>query len=314
MPWNKQNVPTAAKNLPQAARGVFIDAANNALKRGEDEASAIKIGLTAVKNAGWRKLGDKWVQTKKKAKDMLCVHCQKSVALPDDTSEEDYHCPVCSSPLIAKALDAADLQLMVKLAQIPQWLRGQMLDSLQKARVDEGEEMTEDDIDEDLYKQLWIHHEKAIDLIVEESVKKGVEGDRTYHILKAEDEKRFTLGPVYSPGKVDAHDETIDADELQKAMWDYVEKGDRTIYLQHTKQRAGTWVELVTWPADISTSLRKSEGEEADVTFPAGTVFMGVRWDEEVWPLVKSGKITGYSLGGTATRVEIPAEVQEDLS
>jgi hypothetical protein len=38
------------------------------------------------------------------------------------------------------------------------------------------------------------------------------------------------------------------------------------------------------------------------LTMSAGTVHMGVIWDEDAWPLVKAGKINGYSLGGRAVR------------
>ncbi len=34
-------------------------------------------------------------------------------------------------------------------------------------------------------------------------------------------------------------------------------------------------------------------GEERKLTMPAGTVYMGVVWDEDAWPDVKKGKFTG---------------------
>jgi hypothetical protein len=39
-------------------------------------------------------------------------------------------------------------------------------------------------------------------------------------------------------------------------------------------------------------------------TYPAGTPFMGVIWEEWAWPLVKSGELRGLSIGGTAQRIE----------
>lgn len=63
MPWSKDKVPDQVKGLPQEAKTVWISAANSALKD-NDEETAIKIGWTAVKNAGFIKEGDNWVKKK----------------------------------------------------------------------------------------------------------------------------------------------------------------------------------------------------------------------------------------------------------
>lgn len=49
MPWTKNDLPPAAKNLSDKQKEVFVAAANAALKDGEDEGSAIAIGLVAAK-------------------------------------------------------------------------------------------------------------------------------------------------------------------------------------------------------------------------------------------------------------------------
>ena len=41
---------------------------------------------------------------------------------------------------------------------------------------------------------------------------------------KADNEHRFTLGPWYIPNRYDAHGEWTDADELQKSLWEYVNR------------------------------------------------------------------------------------------
>ena len=121
--------------------------------------------------------------------------------------------------------------------------------------------------------------------------------------IKSAEEDRYTLGPWYVPNHEDAHGEWTDEKELQKAAWDYVRKGNRDIYLQHnTAIKAGEWVEIMTLPEEFSTTkLYKSQ--EA-ITLPAGTVLMGVVWEDWAWEMVKSGKITGYSIGGFAFRSE----------
>ena len=120
----------------------------------------------------------------------------------------------------------------------------------------------------------------------------------------AKAEERYTLGRVYVPGRVDGHGEFIDADTLQKAIWDWVRSGDRTIYLQHSEKAAGEMVEILTWPMPIQTSLSLPGEDVRKVEFPAETPFMGVVWESWAWDLVKAGQLRGYSIGGKARRVE----------
>lgn len=120
----------------------------------------------------------------------------------------------------------------------------------------------------------------------------------------AKAEERYTLGPVYVPGRLDGHGEFIDADTLQKAIWDWVRSGDRTIYLQHSEKPAGEMVEVLTWPMPIQTSLMLPGEQIRKVEFPPETPFMGVVWESWAWDLVKAGQLRGYSIGGRARRVE----------
>ena len=129
-------------------------------------------------------------------------------------------------------------------------------------------------------------------------------------IMKAE--QRYTMGPVYVPELEDAHGETIAASELQTAIWDWVRKGDRTIYLQHSEKPAGEMVEILTWPMEIETSLVVPGEGVTKYQFPPDTPFMGVIWEEWAWELVKAGELRGYSIGGHAQRVE--AELPEELT
>ena len=120
----------------------------------------------------------------------------------------------------------------------------------------------------------------------------------------AKAEERYTLGPVYVPGRLDGHGEFIDADTLQKAIWDWVRSGDRTIFLQHSEKAAGEMVEILTWPMPIQTALSLPGEDIRKVEFPAETPFMGVVWESWAWDLVKAGQLRGYSIGGKARRVE----------
>ncbi len=72
-------------------------------------------------------------------------------------------------------------------------------------------------------------------------------------VVKAE--QRYTMGPVYVPNLEDAHGETIEPNELQTAIWDWVRKGDRRIFLQHSEKVAGEMVEILTMPMETEMSL-----------------------------------------------------------
>ena len=122
-------------------------------------------------------------------------------------------------------------------------------------------------------------------------------------VTKAE-EQRYTLGPWYVPGVEDAHGEFTDEDTLQKALWDWVKAGDRTIYLQHGEKPAGEMVEIMTVPFAIEADLAVPNQGVSKFAFPANTPFMGVIWEPWAWELVKAGKLRGYSIGGSARRME----------
>lgn len=130
-------------------------------------------------------------------------------------------------------------------------------------------------------------------------------------IQKQDAEKRYTFGLLYkaSPSElepeVDAHGEFITATVLEEAIWDYVRRGDRRIFLQHMAegmQPVGEWVNIVTWPYDQEVVMRLPNGQVNKTIIPAGSVWMGMIWNAEGWKLVKSSQVRGLSMGGMARR------------
>jgi hypothetical protein len=130
-------------------------------------------------------------------------------------------------------------------------------------------------------------------------------------VSKSVDERMFTLGPMYIPYVRDAHNEWTDPDELQKAVWEYVRKGDRRIRLQHDRDRvAGEFVEIMAWPYEVEVPIVMKNASRSNMKFPANTVFLGVVWEPWAWEMVKAGKLRGYSIGGRAERLlaDLPDE------
>jgi hypothetical protein len=63
------------------------------------------------------------------------------------------------------------------------------------------------------------------------------------------------------------------------------------------------------WPYPTEAVMKNATtGVERRVSLPSGSVFAEVLWDEAAWPLVKSGKVRGYSMGGRALRVRVARE------
>lgn len=136
------------------------------------------------------------------------------------------------------------------------------------------------------------------------------DGNLYVPVLKAEtpvldEEKRYSYGPWYVPDSLDLHGEWASADDVQEALWKYVDRGDRGIRLQHMPEiEAGRWVELATMPFPVTVPIVGEGGTMLKHTYPAGTPFMGVIWEPWAWDLVKAGELRGLSIGGTAQRIE----------
>lgn len=117
---------------------------------------------------------------------------------------------------------------------------------------------------------------------------------------------RYTLAPMYVPDQLDAHGDWTDSRELQKSVWEYTRAKQFDIRLQHnTAIVAGECVELLCWPYEVTVPLTKADGTTVEYTYPAGTPFMGVIWEEWAWPLVERGDLNGYSIGGKADMIEV---------
>ena len=114
---------------------------------------------------------------------------------------------------------------------------------------------------------------------------------------------------MYIPNTMDAHNEWTDDDELQQAVWKYVQSGDRRIRLQHNRDVvAGEWVEIMTLPYPTQVPMMKADGTTEPINFPKNTVFLGVIWDDWAWDKIKKGEIRGYSIGGRAERMYVDLE------
>jgi len=123
-----------------------------------------------------------------------------------------------------------------------------------------------------------------------------------YHLLKASAEKRYTLGigyaagrPDVAPGK-DAHLDFVGADALERAAWEFLQKGGE-VGLHHEDGNTGRGQVVESyvyrgpnWP------------QAGGFTVQSGDWLLGIIWDDDAWAEIKKGRVKGYSLQGRAVR------------
>lgn len=115
-------------------------------------------------------------------------------------------------------------------------------------------------------------------------------------ILKVDDDKRIVTGIVYEPDALDAHDEFMTADEIEKSAHQFL-KDYRNVDKQH---------DFVGGQADVVESwIAKEAGKLGDQDIQKGTWLLSVHVpDDDTWAEIKKGELTGFSMGGVGERVE----------
>lgn len=131
----------------------------------------------------------------------------------------------------------------------------------------------------------------AAEVLVQKRTARGVE-----RVAKAEEEQRYVLGVMLEPDIVDSQGDTYDAATIERAAHLYLTKF-RNAGLMH-QQLVNNMVELV------ESYIAPMDLVFGDVTIPKGTWLAAYKiYDDEIWAAVKSGELTGLSIGGTARKV-----------
>jgi hypothetical protein len=118
-----------------------------------------------------------------------------------------------------------------------------------------------------------------------------------YQIIRQSPEQRYSLGVAYPANKLDAHADKINPDQLERAAWSYMARGEgRRIGLMHKDgtDGAGTVVE--------SYIYRGPEWKVGDQVIKSGDWLLGVVWNDDAWGQIKKGAFTGYSIQGWAQK------------
>jgi hypothetical protein len=111
---------------------------------------------------------------------------------------------------------------------------------------------------------------------------------------------RYTLGVVYAAKEVDAHKDWMTSEDIEQAAWNYARKGMR-IGVQHRAGTTGAGTVVESYIHRGAPWRVNDIAGEQQVVEP-GDWILGVVWTPEAWAEIQSGRVTGYSLQGWASK------------
>lgn len=120
-------------------------------------------------------------------------------------------------------------------------------------------------------------------------------------------EERYVLGIAYPANRVDGHGDFMRPETVQKAAWDYIQKGEIGLHHQDGTVGHATVVESYIYrgPDWVQTA---ADGSQQIVK--SGDWLVGAVFDEPTWADIKAGKYNGWSIQGMASRR--PANTEEN--
>jgi len=121
--------------------------------------------------------------------------------------------------------------------------------------------------------------------------------EKQFHVFqlsKSEDE-RIVCGIVYAPDKTDLQGDKASAEEIKKAAWTFMENGGVFRFNHGDGTIKATTLETFIAPVDYT--VKKNNG--VPVTVKKGSWVLTARInDPDIWKLIKTGQIVGYSMAG----------------
>lgn len=131
---------------------------------------------------------------------------------------------------------------------------------------------------------------------IEKMLRKG----KFVPILKTNAAKQIVYGVVLAPNEIDAQDDFMTPDDIEKAAHGYLQNS-RVVGSGHTKPIEAYPVESFIAPQDFEV-----HGQYGNQPVKKGSWVLGVKVeDPEEWQKVASGEYTGFSVGGHGARTEV---------
>ena len=126
------------------------------------------------------------------------------------------------------------------------------------------------------------------------------------NVKKSEDELQIVYGEVYAPNVVDSQGDWMSAVEIQKAAHDFLRDGKMgQIDMHHDQVTVGAYV-VESWIA-----------MEGDPVFIPGSWVIGAHVpDPDIWPMIKSNELNGFSIDAWVEKkpVELEIDIPDTLT
>lgn len=115
-------------------------------------------------------------------------------------------------------------------------------------------------------------------------------------IIKQDDDKRLVTCVVYEPFVKDTHGDYMLPEDIEKAAHEFMAKYGEGSDIQHDNKKAN--VDIVeSWVAKTDTTVGGQEIKK-------GTWMATARVNDDlIWKSIKDGVLTGFSMGGTAQKI-----------
>ena len=116
------------------------------------------------------------------------------------------------------------------------------------------------------------------------------------NIVKRDEDKRIVYGIVLEPDSVDLQNDVVSKSEIETAAHEFL-KSYRVVGDNHNQLAKADVVE---------SYIATSDGVLNGKPFKAGSWMMAVKVDDEdMWLRLKEGEYTGFSIGGSAERIDL---------
>ena len=132
----------------------------------------------------------------------------------------------------------------------------------------------------------------AVNALNARSLLKAEQAPKVVRIKKTTDEQQIVFGEVYAPGFPDSQVDFMSAETIRDMAYGFMKKSATTkIDVGHSRDECGAFV--------VESFIARDD----DPVFIPGSWVIGVKVPDDVWALVKSGDLNGFSLDGMGTRV-----------
>lgn len=122
-------------------------------------------------------------------------------------------------------------------------------------------------------------------------------------------EEQKAWAPVLIPDEVDKQGDVIPSVEIEQAAHRFL-ADHRHVDTDHDLLD-GAGAPIESWTLKQPQTFMLPDGSESR-EYPAGTWMMGVQFADEAWGRVKAGELTGFSIYGEATELDLDA-LRDDL-